>query len=507
MLFQNNKTSHHFRSLHILNLFTIFFTASLIILFLFQAHQDLRAGLGDDASQNLRSAFNFFSTGEYGDRILGVPGFRREPFPNFITSFYIKGFVDIPMNLDFASLLSSQSLLDQIVKVNLLWAFGLYALIWVLCRQLFEVNWVANIISAFVIYGADATFVSHEYHNLNTELQASFLMISFASVGLRFYRKPSLLLTLPLGFIGGLLILTKSSGMYVLAIVYWPLALLLSKPLRLYGRWASRTSRFVAVLLSLYFVSFAISFPWALRNKLEFDQFSISQGGGRVLLIRSEFNKMNLTEYAGAFYAYAPDFLQDDVFEKFLGFDKNQLKCSGSLQSLNRNLACDKVDLALGNYSQVRSFYQRGKRALPAILNKKYMQNGLKFSNDNVGKKYAINSFIQDPFSHLYVTIPMSWRGLWPASDESWAGGLVNFICMVSLIFVMPVIGLFASRGEWAVISLLPSGYFWFYAFLSHFRTRYSEPFIPLGFVAAFIMLAVIFSRFKGRSSYFLLKA
>ena len=476
-----------------LELVTSLCVLSFIVLFIFQGASG-SASLSDDASQNLRSAFNLFSTGEYGEFRLGVPGFRREPLPNFITAFYIKSFVWQAHDLNFSSLRSAQDVLDQIVRVNLLWAFGLYVSLWCLCRQLFRPSWIANIIAAFAIYGSDSVFVAYEYRNLNTELQASCLLVVFISLSLIFYRSSSLWMALPVGFLAGLVILTKASGIYVFPIAFLPLALLFSKRLKLPGLLSKRFTRYLAVLVVLYLSTSLTVLPWMMRNKIEFNEVTISQGGGRILWIRSEFNKMNSNEYFGSFYAYSPSFLQVSVFEDLLGFKEAQLECGGSLQSLNRNLLCDRQSLDSGNLSQVRSFYQRGKRVRPALVKTAYKREGLAFDNDDVGKKFGINSIINNPVKHFFVTLPIAWRGLWSFKDESFGGVLINFIGMFGLVAILPVFGLLRYSDEWLVISLIPTGYFWFYAFLSHFRTRYSEPLIPLSFIALFLLLTALLS-------------
>ena len=484
-----------------LELITFFCTLFLIFLFILQGATDLNASLGDDASQNLRSAFNLFSTGEYGEFRLGVPGFRREPIPNFVTAFYIKNFVEQAHELNFSSLQSAQNVLDQIVRVNLIWAFSLYVSLWCLCRQLFRPSWIANIIAALVIYGSDSVFVAYEYHNLNTELQASCLLVVLISMSLMLYRSSSLWMALPVGFLAGLLILTKASGVYILPILFLPLSLLFSKSLKLPlpGVLSRRFGRFLAILIVIYLSTFLTVLPWMIRNKIEFNQFAVSQGGGRVLWIRSEFNKMNSTEYFGSFYAYSPDFLKEAFFENLLGFESAQLECGGSLQSLNRNLPCDYQSLDSGRFDQVRSFYQRGKRARPALLKKSYKRQGISFENDDIGKTVGMNSIINNPGKHLFVTLPIAWRGIWSFQDESFWGVLVNFIGMLGLVVVLPAAGLLGNSDEWSILSMIPAGYFWFYAFLSHFRTRYSEPLIPLSFIAFFLLLGALvsFSRIR----------
>ena len=49
--------------------------------------------LGTDASQNVLSSINLVRHGVYSMQPISpdvVPGFRREPFPNFLLAFYLK---------------------------------------------------------------------------------------------------------------------------------------------------------------------------------------------------------------------------------------------------------------------------------------------------------------------------------------------------------------------------------------------------------------------------------
>ncbi len=75
---------------------------------------------------------------------------------------------------------------------------------------------------------------------------------------------------------------------------------------------ASSMRRFwhIFLFLSLGFV--CVISPWVLRNQMIFERPVIAQGGGDVLLIRSAFNRMTLRNYRDAFYAYAPEPLQQN---------------------------------------------------------------------------------------------------------------------------------------------------------------------------------------------------
>ena len=50
-------------------------------------------GLGDDATQNVRSSINFARYGTYSSMPISpdvVPGFRREPVPNVLLALYLR---------------------------------------------------------------------------------------------------------------------------------------------------------------------------------------------------------------------------------------------------------------------------------------------------------------------------------------------------------------------------------------------------------------------------------
>ena len=128
--------------------------------------------------------------------------------------------------------------------------------------------------------------------------------------------------------------------------------------------------------------------------------------------------------------------------------------------------------LQRGDYDDVRSFYQRGKRA----IRRKF---GL---NDKGIKKLAIERIKSDPTAHLRMTLLMGWRGYWPFVSKNHLHVAINCMAFLSLLLV-PLIGVLEGRKSWVLIGILPTLYFAFYAFASHSLPRYSEPLIPVSLI------------------------
>ncbi len=473
------RLRENFRSLYLPPF--LVFVLILILLLVAISTMDLPS-LGGDASQNLRSSFNLFRHDVYGENFYGLPGFRREPFPNWITALHLKWFVGVPEDITYADLVADTSILRRIMAVNFAWMLGLFVSIWALCLCIIRPFWLANSSAAIVIFLSFEYFALNELNSLNTELPAAYLLV-MTGLGLVIMEK-----TIGpgwawfAGFAFGTLVLTKASGAY-LALILLPLFPLLATKLSL---------KAVRLGLSLALGFAMVVLPWTARNHIEFGQFVIAEGGGRVLLVRSEFNKMSSVEFKGAFYAYAPKLLREHLFEPYLGFSQDQLDCGGNLESLNRDLLCDQNNLANGHYEHVRSFYQRGKRAIPRKIMAERNKSGESLWVDKMGRSIAIDRIRANPLKHLLVSIPLGWRGFWPFPDRDWLCLSINILAMLSLL-IMPIMGLIKQRYDWALISITGVAFFFFYAFLSHFIPRYSEPLVPLSLICLAALTCELF--------------
>ena len=480
-----------------------FLVIALILAFCIEGAWGLKADLGGDATQNFLSSYNFYSNFEYGHDI-GDPGYRREPFPNWFLAAFLWLFYRPISGLTKEQVLDNVDILNASVHVNVLWAGILFFAVWGLCRSLFSSSLMADFVAINSIIISQSSFVKFEYPSLNTELPAA-AMIAIFSLSLTI----SLLNKTPISylFVGlsyGLLVLTKASGAYIGFAVIPLIACLFSVKARtLYGFLSTKFLR-ILLLITLGF-SLMVA-PWVCRNYFEFGRPAIAEGGGRVLWIRSEFNKINSHQYFGAFYAYSPELVRESVWENILGNNPSQLECGGDLQLHNRGESCDKYLLSLGRAGDIKQFdkvvslYERGKKALPEKMKAEARAAGVKFDLDQEGKKIFLDGLRNQPLNHVLLTIPLAWRGVWSFGHSDWTGVIVNFLVMVNLIF-LPVIAMALKNKSLLLLSLAPAGYFWFYALLSQFWPRFAEPFIPIGCVLFAYTLAICIQKYPLNSS------
>ena len=479
-----------------------FLVLALILAFCIEGAWGLKADIGGDATQNFLSSYNFYSSFEYGHHI-GEPGYRREPFPNwFLASFLWLFYRPIP-GLTKEQVLDNVDILNASVNVNVLWAAILFFAVWALCRSLFSYSLLADFVAINSIIISQTSFVKFEYSNLNTELPAAALIVVF-SLSLTFSSlKKTPVSYLFVGLSYGLLVLTKASGAYIGLVVIPLIALILSGKVRsLYGFLSAKFLR--VLLLTTLGLSLVVT-PWVCRNYFEFGRPAIAEGGGRVLWIRSEFNKINSYQYLGAFYAYSPEILRDSVWENIFGNNASQLECGGDLQLHNRGQQCDLDYLRLaraGNidlFDKVVSLYDRGKKALPEKMKAEAIAAGVDFDYDKEGKQIFLEGFRNDPFKHFLLTFPLAWRGIWSFALSSWVGIIVNFLVMVNLIF-LPLTAIVLKNKNLLLLSLVPACYFWFYAFLSQFWSRFAEPFVPISCVLFAYTLLICDHKFLART-------
>lgn len=478
--------------------------ALVIGAFCIEGAHDLHASLGGDATQNFLSSYNLYSHFQYGHD-LGVAGYRREPFPNWILALFFFIFTRPEQGLTEEQILSNQHILDGAVHVNLVWSFSLFISLWILSRRLFKSPLLSDFIALVSIVISNLVFVRFELNNLNTELPAAVLLVILAAYSIDALVKKSPVSVILTGCFYGLLVLTKASGAYVAFITIPLLSFALSiKTKNLLVKQYQQALRF---FLCLGIGFSLIVAPWVVRNSLEFNKPLIAEGGGRVLWIRSEFDQITPLQYAGAFYAYSPRLLRESLWEPFLGFKSSQLECGGDLQLHNRGEQCDIDLMNAGKYDQVVSLYERGKKALPLKFEKLAQKNGLSFNVDEAGKREFLSTLQRKPLQHFALTLPLAWRGLWSFVVSDWAGHILNFCVMGNLIF-MPAVALALRSNALFILSLTPAAYFWFYAFVSQFWERFSEPFIPIAIVifAYTIVYCVQGNKKRSRKGDYLLK-
>ncbi|MFM9089228.1 MAG: hypothetical protein ACKOPT_14040 [Cyanobium sp.] len=466
----------------------VILVASLILLW--QGWQELQVNsIGDDAAQNLRSAMNLWQRGVYGESMDPVaPGFRREPFPNWLLATHLKLLFNRHLDIRYEDLINSPILLKQSMAINLLYVMGLFASLWALCVRLIRPAWLAQLVAAIVIYYSYTSFARGELGTLNTELIAAFLLVLSALTLLLLWHHQSQTMAVIAGTVLGCLVLTKATGSYIV-LLFLPLLPFL---LQVNKRQAMALTLCVSLGFGLTVL------PWVARNAMEFSKPGIAKGGGIVLLIRSAYDEMSAHEFWGAFYAYAPERMQKDWFEAHLGFSEAQLQCGGSLERLKRDLPCDMRAIEAGQFGNLRGFYHQGKRTLPTQIRHEADRLGKDSSDESLLQEAALKRIRSAPFKHLLVSLPLSWRGMWSfENQQTWFGVLANGLAMAALL-AMPLAGALGRRPEWLLISFMGAGYFLFYGLFTHFISRYSEPLIPLALVCLSVLIVEAFQWLVG---------
>ena len=441
--------------------------------------------IGGDATQNFYSAMNLSHYGIYSENLPSAdvtPGFRREPIPNFILagylrlincfmpSFVVDGFLDVP------------ELLYAVKTINLGYSITIMLLMWLLCRFLFKPYFIADFMALPLIWSCHEYFIADEINGLNTELVVALVLLLLTYLLLKAYETPVCIWIASAGLGLGLLALTKAVGAY-LALLVIPIAAAVI---------ARRSIEFPRIVLALSIGFLLTISPWVLRNQIVFGKVAIAKGGGDVLLIRSVFNTMLPLEYQGAFFAFSPEGVQGLMASSLLPFQAEDLECGGPLERLNRGLPCDQLAFKEQRFDDVRSFYRRGKHALPILLGLSPQQR----------QAEAIRRITAEPWSHVAASLPMAWRGFWAFTDRGWLSIVVNASAFVALLMA-PWIGILRKRLIWIMVGLVPFTYFLFYASLTHFLPRYAEPLIPVSLIAlGMVFVDLIFSKLFSNLCY-----
>ena len=418
--------------------------------------------IGKDATQNVRYSVNLARFGVYSGQAVSpevVPEYRREPLPNFLLAGYLRG-VDLfmPGYLDQVGQPFRDSFLLLIKRLNLVWALLLFLGLWATSQLVIAPLLAAHWLTCVQMLAVNHYFVAKVISEMDTELIAGATLVWLGAVLLQADRRTSVRWLFVAGVVFGLLALIKSSGAYVALVVLPLVAVLLS----------GVHKRFWALLLAVSLGFVLTVSPWVLRNQLQFAKPVIADGGGDVLLIRSVFNQMNGQQRRDALYAYAPRDMRRDLLGPLMHLSERDFACHGRLNVFNRKLECDVQALEQGRFDDVRSFYQRGGRALPRQYE---LDSGQK-------KALALQSFRQDPMALFAAAFPISWRGFWGFRVKEWPGIYWN-LAAFSALLLAPVMACLERRRSWLLVSVVPLAYFLFYGLVSHFLPRYSSPFVP----------------------------
>ena len=441
---RNHFTKSKFitRSIHALLIFV------MLVLFAFRVHDQLNSGpASSDAIQYMTMAFNFVNFGT-----LSLDAQSTQPQP---TAYRAPGY---PIFVAAALSITGEARdvdLDEFLRKNLpgvkifqtflifCTAIAAAAMTWQLTGALF--------LTYVPFFGIACTSALHNLSsNLLSEPLAAFLLIMFAWSLLWSIESKKIGAFISAGALAALLALTRSTFFYV-----WPLVLIL---FIIFGN-RSQSWRGQIGALTFMAIFLAITGSWMARNKYHFDEAIITERGGLALYFRAQYDQMTGDEYLASFCFWS--------------------KCPSISRKISRFGRDDYLRLGRTDPSS----YYRLARAKRNELN---LEMGNSIKADAVLKREALKYFLDNPTSHLLVTLPMAHRGIYVHS-------CVVSLFAVTICLVMVAHSVIRLDGRMLAV-LLPFVFlFVFTSFFTMAEPRYNQPAIPVIWIAVSVFLHRLF--------------
>lgn len=460
-----------------------------LVLFVFIANKNritnpksLLKDSGEYAELSYHLAFN--NTFSYDGK---TPTNFREPLNSFLNVVNIKLFTNIDESMALEKVKSQPDLVTQLTQINIFFLILLFLGIWWLVFLLTNSHaWVVpTSFMPLVYFSIDTTYLK----SLNSDLPSIVILVLAISLLLSFYRKPSILNSIFLAFTLALLIYSKGVFYYLV-----PVYIVLIVIVILYKDYQSDKYYKIKLLLLSLILSYMLIIPWQIRNYFLLSDFSLTKRGGVVLLIRAEMNEMNEEEHNGMFYFFAPEILKNLFFERFLGYKKEDCLDGGKLQRLNRDLINDYKAIEEKDYQKCISFLRRTMYV--SVPNYQNEAEKLNIDSDSYIKKIALNSIKDEWYSHLKMSIPFAWKGLW-----FYKGNSLAFVLLIGFSYLTFIIIFMWSIIFWKIEYLIfltfPMIVFVFHVFFTHNIPRYILPIVPFVSLTMILYVKNIFSYLK----------
>jgi len=268
--------------------------------------------------------------------------------------------------------------------------------------------------------------------------------------------------------------------------------------LLLVALWVGRTRKERAAALAMMSLAFALlAGPWLARNVVEFGEFSISDSGGHILLIRDVKNSMTPYQHRGAWVHFSPEPLQPAV-ARLLGVDLADFLDDGPLRPLIRFLPDPLTGEDLEREER-RSFYRQARDQYSSLVEAARAEGLTPTEARTIADREAIRRVTENvrsqPTRFLRTTPVFLYRSAWPMNlTQLWEPdgitvprilmGAVNPLGMLALLG-LGFGGVIRRRPMWFAIGGLPTGIVLYHALVTHALFRYSRP------VAGMMLLCV----------------
>lgn len=463
------------------SIFPLILNFAIIVVFLLIANHSrlkyVQDEFIDDAVEYVNLSFfladkNVFS--EDGETLT----YKREPLPSFLQSVYLQIFFPSLIKGGQDHVLKGPSNVLKVNGINLIYFFAICLAMWWLGLILFKSHlWAMFSILPSAMYLA---FYANYLITINSEILAILLIILFTGTFLKYFETKNWMWGVSSGVFMGLLTLTKAVFFY-LAPIFIIITFILSL---LWKRQHVKNVIQSLIVLSLSYC--LVILPWMIRNHFQFNDLSISKGGGVVLLNRAFMNQMTDEEYIGGYYAYGPEAFNDLFMGKLLGFNQEDLLYGGKLQRLNRGLVEDLQALKENRTEEFVSYFFIINNQLIPKLSKVANEGGI--SPESVFKAKAYKIINEDFLNHLKMSLLFFWRGIWIYKGQHLIVALANLALFAS-VFIIFFKGLKQKDITSISLTLLAILYILFHSLLTHYIPRYSVILLPiLSFLLVFFV-------------------
>lgn len=465
--------------------------AVLIIFFVLMSSYSISAGLDGrtltkDSADYFLMGYNLEKYGtlsiDYGDKPNPEPTAYREPvFPAYVAaSIYLNPQLRaMDLKQMFYSQEATNMLRDSLIPLLIAIAF----LTMYLTYQITG-NALLAYFSLFII-GFSSAFAGNTRVFYSELTACLFLMLTTIFLH-KVIRTEKIHHFVFLGIASGLLVLSRATFMYFIIFLVLFFILVLFKKKNINKR------KFLAGTLIFIFLNSLIFGGWSFRNYKQFGNFFITNRGGLVLLIRAEKDTMSFKEYLSSFIYWAPgDRAKEFILNKF--FNKN--------------------DYVRWDRDNPESFYMVATRDLAGIKHVSEFQIvdpvSRTLQKDKELRKLATDMILKHPFRHIFATIPFAWRGIFAedgytvitpffkiALNSGYSCLILNLFFFFSL-FYLSILSI--KKKKWDIFAVfLPSLYIYaINSFLSHNRTRYTMPIIPILTIAALVFIFYLYQKRK----------